>query len=169
MTKYTPEDLLAMSQSEFHEAVMNDLTETSSYRGPFQHPSVVERTMSTLVEWLWITNAKLAERAEDPTCPPAVYEGTQRFRNHLLAVIDNTDMRIGWIMGAKERQVRKWKQVLFEVVDAIIQGWDDDDILALKIPTYRSNDDDAEIYDLETWHEIRLAKQPDRKRAERAA
>src|SRR5690606_15754592 len=62
MTKYTPEDLLAMSQSEFHEAVMNDLTETSSYRGPFQHPSVVERTMSTLVEWLWITNAKLAER-----------------------------------------------------------------------------------------------------------
>ncbi len=166
MTEYTTETLLQMSDHAFHKAVMHDLTETSRYQGSFQDYAVIDRTMGALVEWLWITNAKLDQRAEDPNCPVDLYEKTVRFRSHLLSVIDNTDRRITWRMGAKERQVRKWKQVLFEVIDAIKEGWDDDDILAISIPPFS---DAIETYDLDTWHEIRLEKQPDRKRAEHAA
>jgi hypothetical protein len=166
MTDYTPEALLAMDDHTFRQAATKDLTETSRYTGPFQSTPVVGRTMSVLVDWLWLTNDKLADRAEDPHCPPALYEGTKKFRKHLVAVIDNTDRRMAWLQGSKEREVRRWKQVLFEVIDAIQEGWDDDEILAIRIPEFAGVGDS---YDLETWHEIRLEKEPDRKRAERAA
>jgi hypothetical protein len=164
MTDYNTRELLAMDDHSFHQAVAEDLVKTSNYQGPFQDRGVIDRTMGALVDWLQITTEKLNDRAEDPTCPPVLYEKTAKFRRHLLTVIDNTDRRMAWQQGAKEREVRRWKQVLFEVIDAIQEGWDDDEILAMTVPSWG---DGEESFDLETWHEIRLAKRPDRKRAER--
>lgn len=167
MTLYTPEELLEMSDPAFHKAAVEDLKETARSQSAFQDADVIERTMATLLEWLWFTNIKIDERAEDPDCSPELYAGTLKYRQRLLSALDITDRRIAWAQGAKEREVRKWKQVLFTVVDAILEGWDDEDILALKIPSYRNQIGDS--YDLETWHEIRLQKEPGRVRAVKEA
>lgn len=163
---YEINELVDMSDKEFHSAVMDDLFYTSRSQSSFQAPEVAERTFTELLEWLSITNAKIDARAEDPNCEPELYAKTVKYRSHLLSVIDITERRIEWRLGAKERQLSRWRAVLHSVVDAIMEGKDDDDILALKIPSFRS---EGETYDLETWWDIRRAKDPSRVSPTKAA
>jgi hypothetical protein len=163
---YEIDELVAMNDKEFHTAVMDDLFYTSRNQSPFQSPEVIERTFCELLEWLSITNAKIDERAEDPNCSIELYEKTVKYRAHLLSVIDITERRIGWLHGTKERTLQKWRAVLHNVIDAIMEGKDDDEILALKIPSFQGEGD---TYDLETWWDIRRQKDPSRVRQKAAA
>lgn len=163
---FTLEELNAMNDHDFRQAVTNDMFQVGRPLSAFQEPDVVQRTLTALIDWLWWTNQKIDERAEDPNCTPELYAKTIKYRDHLLSVIDITERRVAWIMGSKERDLRRWKAVLHKVIDGIINGKDDAEILEIKIPSF-ANDD--KTYDLETWWEIRRAKDPSRVAAEKAA
>lgn len=160
MTAYTIEQLENMSDDTFHKAVTNDMHEASRSNSPFQSETIIERTMDALIEWLWITNSKIDDRAEDPNCPRSLYENTLKYRSHLLAVIDVTERRIARSRDGAYRAQKAWKQVLHEVVDAILEGRSDEDILAIEIPSFGSHEGGS--LPLDEWWEIRLAKEPSR-------
>lgn len=163
---FTLEELKAMNDHDFRQAVTNDMFQVSRPMSAFQERDVVQRTLTALIDWLSWTNQKIDERAEDPNCTPEHYAKTIKYRDHLVSVIDITERRVAWIMGTKERDLRRWKAVLHEVIDAIISGKDDSEILEIKIPSF-ANDDKS--YDLETWWEIRRAKDPSRVAAAKVA
>lgn len=163
---FTVESLLAMDDHTFRIQVTNDMHLARQFSSPFQAREVIQRTLLALIDSLWQTNNLIDDRAEDPNCPSELYEKTVRYRKHLLSVIDATERRATWFEGAKERDLKRWKAVLHQVIDAIVEGKDDDDILDIQIPGFR----DAEMtYSLETWREIRRAKDPRRVAATKAA
>lgn len=160
---YTVGELLAMGEEEFRQAVTEDMHYTRRFNGPFQDREVIARTMHALIDSLHWVNSQIDDRIEDPNCPAEVLQKTRRYRSHLLSTIDMTERRMGWMQGTKERTLRKWRAVLDEVVTGILAGHDDDEILAIQIPSFRDADgDESERYSLETWHEIRRAKDPAR-------
>lgn len=160
---YTVEELLDMTEDEFRQAVTEDMHYTRRFTGPFQDPQVIARTLHALIDSLHWVNMQIEDRMEDPSCPPEVLQKTLRYRSHLLSTIDMTERRMGWIRGTKEATLRKWRAVLDEVVTGILAGRDDDEILATKIPSFRSVDgEEVESYSIEVWHEIRRAKHPGR-------
>ena len=158
-TDYTAEELVEMGDPEFRKAVADDLFTTGHSMGPFQDRRVVDRTLLGLIDWLWWTNQKLDERAEDPSCTVELFQKTEKYRRHLLSVIDLTERRVAWLKGTKERTLQQWKKLLHEVIDAIMEGSDDEEILAIKVPSYITGNDSL---DLETWYEIRREKSPSR-------
>ena len=160
---YALEELIDMKDRDFHNAVVEDMFETARGHGPFQQEAIIERTLTGLMEWLWITNAKIDERAEDPDCSAELYANTVKFRHHILSIIDITEKRIGWLHGVKERDLQRWKQMAHEIIDAIMEGKDDEEILSIKIPyPGRGAQEGESPIDLETWWEIRRAKDPRR-------
>lgn len=160
---YTAEELLDMTEDEFRQAVTEDMHYTRRFNGPFQGEQVIARTLHALIDSLHWVNSQIEDRMADPDCPPEVLQKTIRYRSHLLATIDMTERRVAWIQGVKERDARKWRAVLDEVVTGILAGRDDDEILAIKIPSFRGQDGaESERYSIETWHEVRRAKAPAR-------
>lgn len=164
MNEYTVEELLDMDDDGFRDAVVDDLNVTFDWDGPFQDGRVVRRTLSALKSWQSAAFDDIVDREEDPACPAELLEKTRRFYGHISAVVKNTEKHVA-SRQQNNPSARQWKQLLFLVVDAIKQGWDDDDILSLALPAF-SNGGSITV---DEWHEIRLEKHPDRKRAERAA
>jgi hypothetical protein len=160
---YTVDELLALSTRDFYNAVADDLHVACDWLGPFQDERVIRRTLTAMTDLLGKSERDVAFRSNDPKCPPDLLQRTKAFRSHVLFVISNTQKRLE-LTDSKERQIRRWKQALFEVVDALIQGWDDEEILALEIPY---SDRAGVPLTVEEWHAIRLSKDPNRKRAER--
>lgn len=159
--EYTVDDLLGMTDATFRRVVSDNMYETLRGQSAFQHEDVIQRTLLALIDSLWATNAKLDERADDPTCPVELYQKTLKYRALLLSVIEQTERRLAWMQGTKEKTLRKWRQVLHEVIDGILSGKHDDEILAIKIPAFDGADRE-DMYDLETWFDIRCAKDPSR-------
>lgn len=162
----TIEALLAMDDFTFRRTVTDDMHLVRQFNGPFQSREVIQRTLLALIDSLWQTNNLLEDRAEDPNCSAELFAKTKKYRAHLLSVIDITERRSEFYQGPKERELRRWRAVLHEVIDGIMSGKDDSEILDIKIPPFR----DAEVrHNLETWWEIRRAKDPRRVEAMKAA
>lgn len=154
----TIEALLAMDEFTFRRTVTDDMHLVRQFNGPFQAREVIQRTLLALIDSLWHTNYLIEERAEDPNCSAELYGKTVKYRKHLLSLIDITDRRCAFFQGVNARKEREWKAVLHQVVDAILAGKDDDEILEIRIPGFGEGGG----LTLETWHEIRRAKDPRR-------
>lgn len=159
--EYTVDELVEMSGSEFYSVVSDDLQAACDWTGPFQDGRVVHRTLSVMMSLLRKAEGDVWARREDPNCPADLLERTEGFYEHVKFVVENTRRRLRHFVAVK-RETKQWKQTLFEVVDAILQGWGDEEILALTIPEFSN----TPVISLEEWHAIRMRKNPDRKVAE---
>ncbi len=157
-TEYTTDELIAMGDDRFADAVVENLHHAGAYKGPFQHPDVRARTLLALIEKLWFTDSQIEKQAEDPTYSIERYEKTLAFRRHLLAVVDLTERRISFDVPARVREASAWKQVLHEVLDEIEGGPDDDILDEFDIPF-------VEDLSLRSWLDIRRVKDPSRVKA----
>lgn len=158
---YTVEQLLAMSDDTFHNAVTRDLKANGRSGSPFQDPQVIDRTYEALLEHLWTTDATMQRQAEDPKISAEHFARTRAFRRHILTVADLTDLRIRRRRSSAGESAA-WRKLLNEVLDEIEGGPEDAilDDLSIPFPGRRGTDEPA--LTLREWLETRRIKDPSR-------
>lgn len=163
---YTVDELLAMDDEDFADAVTEDLVYAGRHSSPFQAPELARRTLTVLVERVWFIDAVLQRNADNAEYSAERWEKSLAFRRHLLSVIDVTERRIRWMEGGGVRETRKWKALLNELCDEI-EGSSLDwllDEFTIPFREWRSGGEvpDGPKMSLRMWLEVRRVKDPSR-------
>ena len=147
---YTVDELEAMDDYEFGDAVTEDLEHTGHHLSAFQDRKVVGRTLTALLDKLWSTDATLRKHADDPNCSAEKWGKMKAFRRYLLSAIDITQRRMEWQQGPSARTLRAWRAILDELVGEIEETELDFLLDEMKIP--------FDNLTLRQWKEIRDTK-----------
>ncbi|MGO2150822.1 MAG: hypothetical protein ACTH32_06430 [Microbacterium gubbeenense] len=164
MTFTTVESLINLDTQSFTQVVTDDLSLVGNAHGPFQDAKVIDRTYGALVERLSFVNETLAHKAEDPNVTPIEYARTQRFRRHIIAVLNTVERQMTWQQGVKAKQLSRWKDLLHKICDEIEGDEEFDDILDdadFQVP-YGAGPGQGTFLSLRDWVAIRRIKDPSR-------
>lgn len=151
------ERLLALSDDAFHDEVSEDFYQTTSYRSPFLHPRVIERTWTTLNHALIRVDGEIKVRAEDPTVSAEAYRRTVNYRAMVIRVLLMLEGHPNWPVGgsrSKRSEGQHWRLVAHRLAEVIEGGPDDDaldELVAVEDMTVRA------------WLERRRIKDPSRR------
>jgi len=155
----TPEQLLALDEADFEDAASEDFYKTTSFRSPFMHPTVIERTWTVLNHALIRVDGDITRRAEDPDVTVEQYRRTVNYRAMVIRVLLMLEGHPNW-PARVTKDSRHWRSIAHVLAEVIEGGRDDDaldDILAVDGMSVRA------------WLERRRIKDPSRVPAKDAA
>jgi len=156
----TPETLIQMNDRDFEELACENLYTTAAWQGPFQHPTVIHRTLSALSMRLSFTDSFMDRVADDPEYPAMKWKAAEKFRAHLVATISNTERRLEFLPHSR-RVERIWKKIVNEILDEL-EGSEMDWILdEFNLNEYFGETDGLNM-SLREWLDVRRVKNPNR-------
>jgi hypothetical protein len=150
------ERLLTLDDEDFDDELTDDFYRTTSYRSPFLHPSVIERTWTHLNHALIRVDGQIRARAEDPNVTAEQYRRTVNYRAMVIRVLLMVEGHPNWPVGgsrSKRSEGQHWRLVAHRLAE-VIEGGPDDDALDAQVA--------VEQMTVRAWLERRRIKDPSR-------
>jgi hypothetical protein len=122
--EFTVQQLTTMDDRAYREAATLNLFHTGDWHGPFQQPSLIQRTLTQLTVHFNECERRLDARREDPNVPIERIEAGERFLDILDATIGIVEKRITTprVNPVNERTLRAWRDFAHRLCDIVVDS-----------------------------------------------